>query len=58
MSVPLDRDAVDYALRQVVSHIDCDTHKYLECDEESGADVYGEHVDRFVAKYNEAVGRS
>lgn len=52
----IDRAAVDTALRQVVSHIDYDTHKYLECDEETGEDVYGEHVDRFVAEYNKAVG--
>lgn len=55
MSTPIDRAAVDHALRQVVSHIDYDTHKYLECDEETGEDVYGEHVDRFVAEYNKAV---
>lgn len=50
----LDRPAVDAALRQVVSHIDYDTHKYLECDEDTGADTYPEHVDRFISEYRKA----
>lgn len=50
----LDRPAVDTALRQVVAHIDYDTHKYLECDEQDGKDTYPEHVDRFITEYRKA----
>lgn len=48
----LDRSAVDAALRQVFSWADYDLHKGIECDEDTGEDTYGEHVDRFIAEYD------
>jgi Arc/MetJ family transcription regulator len=54
--VSLEREAVDAALRRVVEFLDYDLHKQLECDEETGEDMYGEHVDRFIAEYGEMVG--
>lgn len=50
----LNRNAVDVALRKVIEHLDYDTHKMLECDEETGEDTYGEHVERFIAEYEKA----
>jgi hypothetical protein len=54
--VSLDRAAVDAALRQVVAELDYDLHKGLQCDEETGEDVYGVHVDRFIREYGKAAG--
>jgi len=50
----LDRESVDRALRQVISHADYDLHKSIERDEETEQDNYGEYVDKFVATYNES----
>lgn len=47
----LDRAAVDAALRRVVEFLDYDLHKQLERDEETGEDMYAEHVDRFITEY-------
>ena len=51
----LNREAVDKALRQVVEFLDYDLHKQLECDEETGEDTYGEHVQRFIDAYERTV---
>lgn len=53
---PLDRKAVDAALRTVMTWVDYDLHKSLERDEETGQDTYGEHVDRFIATYERETG--
>lgn len=53
---PLDRKAVDAALRTVMTWVDYDLHKSLERDEETGQDTYGEHVDRFIAAYERETG--
>jgi hypothetical protein len=55
---PLDRRAVDAALRQVIATLDYDLHKGLESDEMTGDDQYGEHVDRFIAAYADALGQA
>lgn len=52
----LDREAVDKALRTVITWVDYDLHKSLERDEETGEDMYGEHVDRFIEVYEREVG--
>ena len=52
----LDRAAVDAALRQVIEFADHDLNTRLECDEETGEDVYGVHVDRFIREYGKAAG--
>ena len=52
----LDREAVDAALRTVITWVDYDLHKSLERDEETGEDMYGEHVDRFIEVYEREVG--
>lgn len=53
MAQPLDPQRVDRALRNVIEHLDYDQHKYLECDEETGEDIYHEWVDRFIDAYGE-----
>ena len=53
---PLDRKAVDAALRTVMTWVDYDLHKSLERDEETGQDTYGGHVDRFMAAYERETG--
>lgn len=51
--VVLNTARVDVALREVFAHADYDLHKSIEHGEESGEDTYAEHVQRFVAKYQE-----
>jgi hypothetical protein len=42
---------VDLALRDLISTLDYDTHKYLECDEDNGEDRYPELVAQFIESY-------
>lgn len=44
-------EAVEAALRILMSHVDYDTHKYLECDEEGGSDHYPELAADFIGYY-------
>jgi hypothetical protein len=50
----LDPKRVDKALRELISRVDYDTHKYLECDEDDGADRYPELVEDFIGYYEAA----
>lgn len=49
--MPLDPERVDAALRKLISLLDYDTHKYLECDEDNGEDRYPELVAQFIDSY-------
>lgn len=51
----LDWQAVEYALRSLISSIDYDKHKLLEEDEEDGEDKYPELVDDFIHYYTESL---
>lgn len=42
---------VDAALRALISDLDYDLHKNIECDEETGEDGYPDLVDEFVETY-------
>jgi hypothetical protein len=46
---------VDAGLRAVITFLDYDLHKSVECDEETGEDRYGDEVERFLTAYREAV---
>jgi hypothetical protein len=48
----LDPKRVDTALRDLISRLDYDTHKYLECDEDNGEDHYPELVEEFIDYYD------
>lgn len=50
----LDPERVEAALRELIAHVDYDTHKYIECDEETGEDRYPELVEDFIQYYEEA----
>lgn len=50
----LDPQRVDKALRELISRLDYDTHKYLECDEDNGEDRYPELVEEFIDYYDSA----
>lgn len=50
----LDPKYVDSALRDLISRLDYDLHKYTECDEDEGADRYPELVEEFIGYYEEA----
>lgn len=50
----LDPQHVDTALRELISRLDYDTHKYLECDEDNGEDLYPELVEEFIDYYEAA----
>lgn len=50
----LDPQRVEKALRELISRVDYDTHKYIECDEETGEDGYPDLVEDFIAYYESA----
>jgi hypothetical protein len=49
----LDPKRVESALRELIAHVDYDTHKYIECDEDEGLDHYPELTEDFIRYYNE-----
>lgn len=49
----LDPKRVDAALRSLISDLDYDLHKEIECDEETGDDSYPILVEGFINDYNE-----
>jgi len=53
MSMALDPTKVERALRSLISDIDYDLHKNIECDEETGDDSYPILVEGFINDYNE-----
>ena len=50
----MDETKVEAALRQLIAHVDYDTHKYIECDEDDGEDHYPELAQDFMRYYDEA----
>lgn len=50
----LDPKHVDTALRDLISRLDYDTHKYLECDEDNGEDRYPDLVEEFIGYYKKS----
>lgn len=50
----LDPQRVDKALRELISRLDYDTHKYLECDEDNGEDRYPDLTEEFIGYYESA----
>lgn len=49
----LNPEAVEAALRAIISDIDYDIHKSIESDEETGEDTYPDVVGDFIEKYDE-----
>lgn len=47
----LDPMIVDAVLRGIISDLDYDLHKNLECDEETEIDVYPALVQSFISEY-------
>lgn len=47
----LDLNAVESALRALISDIDYDIHKFIECDEITGEDGYPDLTDEFIRLY-------
>jgi hypothetical protein len=43
---------VEAALRELISHLDYDLHKYTECDEDEGKDHYPELAADFITYYS------
>lgn len=54
----LDPRRVRAALEFVITGLDYDLHKSIECDEETGEDTYPVFVDNFIDAYNKADGRT
>lgn len=54
MASKLDPAKVDHALRELISRVDYDTHKYIECDEETEEDNYPGLVEDFIRYYENA----
>jgi hypothetical protein len=52
----MNRNAVLYALKQVISDLDYDLHKNLEEDEETGNDGYPELLEEFLEAYDSYEG--
>jgi hypothetical protein len=52
----LDPKRVDKAFRKLIRRVDYDTHKYIECDENSGKDRYPELAKDFIEYYEAAEG--
>lgn len=50
----LDPQSVDKALRELISRLDYDLHKYTECDEDEGADHYPDLAKEFIGYYEAA----
>ena len=50
----LERHRVEKALRSIISDLDYDLHKNIECDEETEEDTYPDLVTEFIQAYEEA----
>ena len=48
---PLFSEAVEEALKQIISHLDYDLHKYIEVPEDGGDDGYPTLTARFINAY-------
>jgi len=53
VSNELDPVRVQHALRKLITDLDYDLHKQIECDEETGDDSYPILVEGFINDYNE-----
>ena len=56
VSVKLDHKKVEAALRKIIAQVDYDTHKYIECDEDSGEDRYPDLAAEFIGLYEVGAG--
>jgi len=51
--VEVNETAVRLALRRLISYLDYDLHKSIECDEETGDDNYPLYAEGFIRYYNQ-----
>lgn len=54
MDLGIDPARVEKALRELISRLDYDLHKYTECDEEDGEDHYPELAEEFIEYYEDS----